>query len=383
MGDCLLTTTIARQIKEVDYPGCHLTWLIGERFREVLDNNPHVDEVVTVPTGNDRFSFVSARQGVRACVAAMIASGKSFDKVFVVDLDEKNMSWLWGTCRSIYFRIYHELYGHRVTVSPEPVIVLTDSEVQKVRAFCHKNKLDESSAFPILIEYSPNSGQSPMSKERALALAEGLIAKYPHVRCVLSSKEPVRAKSDRIIDGSELSYRENAELLNHCRLLVGANSGITWLNASTWANKIPMVQDVVADFTDIQTGLSFSVEMDYKNVGASTEHLIELRSATFEVLLQCVCDVVESSFAAAKSKHAEMQIPVSEYMYRCYAIKHRADGTGEEGPFVGQAHVNVVNNLTIQLFDILPILSIRRKKSQTRVRLFGVPFLKIKERVRR
>jgi len=380
MGDCLLTTIIARQIKEVDFPGCHLTWVIGDRFREVLNNNPHVDEVVTVSAGKERSSFMSARYGVRAFVAAMAESGKRFDKVFVLDLDEKNMAFLWGTCRSIYMRMYHELYGHRVTVSPEPVVVLADSEVEKVHAFCHKNKLDEPGAFPILIEYSPNSGQSIMNKERALSLAEGLVAKFPHVLCVLSSKEPVCAKSSRIIDGSELSYRENAELINHCRLLVGANSGITWLNASTWSKKIPMVQDVVMDFTDNLTGLSFSVEMDYKNVGASTENLIELRSVDFDALFECVCDVVGSSFAEAKAKHAEIQVPVSEYMYQCYATKHKTDGSVGGVSFGGLPNARTCNNLTVRLFDFLPFLSIKRKKNQVRVRLFGIPLLKIKER---
>ena len=47
MGDCLLATTIARQIKEVDYPNCHLTWMIGDIFETVIKNNPYVDDTIT------------------------------------------------------------------------------------------------------------------------------------------------------------------------------------------------------------------------------------------------------------------------------------------------------------------------------------------------
>ena len=53
-GDCLFVTTIARQIKEVDYPGCHLTWVIGSRYKPAIINNPHVDEILEIPVNNIR-----------------------------------------------------------------------------------------------------------------------------------------------------------------------------------------------------------------------------------------------------------------------------------------------------------------------------------------
>ena len=43
-GDCLFATLVARQIKR-DHPGCHLTWVIGDKFASILDGNPHVDAV--------------------------------------------------------------------------------------------------------------------------------------------------------------------------------------------------------------------------------------------------------------------------------------------------------------------------------------------------
>ena len=46
-GDCLMATTVARQIK-TDFPGSHLTWAIGYKCRHVIDNNPYVDEIWSV-----------------------------------------------------------------------------------------------------------------------------------------------------------------------------------------------------------------------------------------------------------------------------------------------------------------------------------------------
>ena len=43
-GDCAMVTAIARQIKYND-PGNYITWAIGYKCRQVIDNNPHVDHI--------------------------------------------------------------------------------------------------------------------------------------------------------------------------------------------------------------------------------------------------------------------------------------------------------------------------------------------------
>lgn len=50
MGDCLLATVVARQIKEVDYPDCHLTWAVNSKCKQAVLLNPHVDEIWEIPT---------------------------------------------------------------------------------------------------------------------------------------------------------------------------------------------------------------------------------------------------------------------------------------------------------------------------------------------
>ena len=49
-GDCLFTTVIAKQIKEIDYPECHLTWAISNRCKQTIILNPHVDQIWEIPT---------------------------------------------------------------------------------------------------------------------------------------------------------------------------------------------------------------------------------------------------------------------------------------------------------------------------------------------
>jgi ADP-heptose:LPS heptosyltransferase len=49
-GDSLYGTVIAKQIKEVDYPGCHLTWAINTNCKQSIVNNPFVDKIWEVKT---------------------------------------------------------------------------------------------------------------------------------------------------------------------------------------------------------------------------------------------------------------------------------------------------------------------------------------------
>lgn len=321
MGDCLLTTAVARQIKEIDYPGCTLTWLIGDQFKSVLANNPHVDEIIEVPLEYTNDSIHSAMKKLPEHIEDLKRKGRKFDKVFSFDLHGSVKQGLlcFGTLRSTYFRIYHDLYGHRVTVSPEPVLRLTGEEVSNVQRFLRNSGLGNDDCFPILFECDPKSNQSVMTQASALAIAERLTREMPMVRCILSSKNPVKTGNDRILDGSVLTFRENAELLNHCRLLVGANSGITWLYASTWTKKIPMVQNVARDGT--HDCVSYSVEMDYRYFGVPTSNLIELQDANNDELYACLHVILENSFEKAKEIYPERQGSVLDYFASLYSMR--------------------------------------------------------------
>jgi len=46
IGDVLRTTAVLKPLKE-KYPGCHITWLTTKKAKDVLSNNPYVDEVLT------------------------------------------------------------------------------------------------------------------------------------------------------------------------------------------------------------------------------------------------------------------------------------------------------------------------------------------------
>jgi len=288
MGDCLLVTPIARQIKEVDYPGCHLTWMIGKQYGKILLNNPYVDEIKEMLCGRDD----------RGKIPLLIASFKQhYDKIIITDFFKENYQHFYGTTRSALFRTY----GKEITIPVEPLVYLSAKEVKHVASFASEHRLNDLDLYPILVEYSPQSRQSNLDFEMAKRVARKVSLKHPKARFIFSSNEKITDVPDNIIDASELSWRENAELTKYCRLLLGGSSGITWLNTSNWAAKIPMLQFLRSEY--MWGVLSPSVELDFMYWGLPTDHLIEITDGHEDQLVDCLCEIIGQSFAVAKKSY--------------------------------------------------------------------------------
>ncbi len=101
-GDCLYATAVARQIKE-DYPGCKLTWAIAGFCKNIISNNPYVDNIM-VPdevAKND----VAALRKYKKKVFAEKAAGK-WDEVFVTTNMDTNLAYYDGTIRGMIIKAY-------------------------------------------------------------------------------------------------------------------------------------------------------------------------------------------------------------------------------------------------------------------------------------
>ena len=88
IGDCLYATTIARQIK-LDFPGCHLTWAIASHCRQVIRNNPDVDDVWEIPAPNKKEERKFWNK-FEAEAKKKLAEGE-FDKVFFTQIFPNNI----------------------------------------------------------------------------------------------------------------------------------------------------------------------------------------------------------------------------------------------------------------------------------------------------
>jgi len=304
-GDCLYATVIARQIK-TDYPGCHLTWAIGSMYSSILNGNPHVDEVWEIPLANHKEVCNVWQKFEREALERKKLG--DFDKVFLTQLYPNNIQNFDGTVRSSIFRGY----PRPITVPVAPVIQLLPNEIENVRCFAEAHHLGNK-AHVILFECSPKSGQSFITIDFALEFAQNLTRKISDVCIILSSNIPIQSTDERIIDGSILSFRENAELTKYCSLLIGGSSGISWLCTSDWAKPLPMIQ-----LLKKEQSVYASFVNDYEYWGIATDNIIEMTDCQVDRLVKCVVAYITEGFPSTRLVFHEHISVTFDFYYKFF-----------------------------------------------------------------
>ncbi len=288
-GDCLFATAVARQIKS-DFPNSHLTWDIARFCSRIIENNPYVDgcRIVDEVPKSDAAAFRKYTNRVKH----EKKTGK-WDELFITTNMGKNLALYDGTIRGMILGAY----PHLITVPVQPVLVLSENEKNRVATFANKHLLHTYDQV-ILWEYAPQSGQSNLTKDSVKEIA-AKICTLPSTCVILSSADQF-ASTHNIIDASELSPRENAALTHYCTLLIGCSSGITWINTSSAAKFLPMVQllNPRADFFNPPS-------LDFKRFGIPVENLIEITTMNTDSVYGCVKHISENGFASAKNKYNE------------------------------------------------------------------------------
>jgi len=295
-GDCLFATAIARQIK-TDYPGCHLTWAVGTAYRSILKNNPFVDEIWEIPVANQQDLWDKWDAFEKEALARKRRG--EFDEIYFTQIPPRNFKNFDGTVRASIFRGY----PRPITVSDAPVVLLTPEEVTNVARFADIHRLSNYSHV-ILFECSSSSEQSFVTPYFATDVAQRLTKLIPDVCIILSSNVATTSADPRIINGSGLSFRENAELSKYCTLLVGCSSGISWICTSDWAKPLPMVQLLSKDKS---VYASFIHDYEYRN--KSTDSIIEMTDCSVDKVVRCLKSIITTGFAQSRIIYNE-RIPV-------------------------------------------------------------------------
>ncbi len=283
-GDCLYGTAVARQIKS-DFPGCKLTWAIAGFCKNIIANNPYVDEILVTDevAKNDAAALRQYKRKLQAELAAGV-----WDEVFVTTNMDTNLALYDGTIRGM---ILHA-YPGKITVPLQPVLILADEEKDRVASFAAQHNLGVFKQV-ILWEYAPQSGQSVLNFEMVMAAAEKLTQNKEV--CVILSSANTFTGTQNIIDASGLSVRENAGLTHYCSLLIGCSSGITWLTTSSAAKFLPMLQ-----LLNPYTVFINATSVDFKRYGIPHNGLIEMISFSADKIYECVSVILNEGFDNAK-----------------------------------------------------------------------------------
>lgn len=261
-GDCLYATTVARQIKQ-DFPDTELTWIISAACAPMLLHNPYVDviEALSNVSKSDTPAFRQLERKLRA----EERSGK-WHRVFITHNSlGTNQAYYDGCTRSNVL----QAYPNPITVPIQPVLELSAEEHAVAERFAADHSLRQYK-YVILFEFAPLSGQSLITRDMAIEIAEQLVA-FGDTAVILSSANRVDHPHPAVIDGSVLNLRETAALTHQVNFLLGTSSGITWMSTTSGSKALPMVQLY-------QPGARFEnpVSRDFARFGLALHQLIEI-----------------------------------------------------------------------------------------------------------
>lgn len=292
-GDCLYATVIARQIKEVDYPGCHLTWAVNNWSKQTILLNPSVDEIWEVPTEKSLTSKKEWDTFVK--IAEAKKQSGEYDEIYYTQIIGKNIMHLNGDIRdSIY-----KNYPHHITVSQQPVIKLSAPETENVKRFAEQHNL-AGYKHVVLFECGPDSFKSALNPASSLLIANKYIANNPDTLFILSSNKKIASSSPQVIDGSTISFRENAELTKYCSFFIGCSSGISWLGTTNWAKPLRKILVI-----NNNTVLNSSMLEDHIEAGLPSVDIIEMMDTNFrqQNLINCLQLSLSGQFEEAKKTY--------------------------------------------------------------------------------
>ena len=294
-GDCLYATTIAHQIKN-DFHDSHITWAVGSKYKSILINNPDVDLIWEISSTYGNYSNIGWEKFEKEALTRR--NKGDFDEIIFSQISPRNWIKFTGTIRGTILRAY----PRPITVSVSPIVCLSNEEITRVKQFAHVHVFKRYNNI-ILFECAPGSGQSKIDVNFAIEVAKRVIASNSDVCFVISTPKKIDVDDEQIIDASELTYIENAELTKYCTLLVGCSSGITWLSTSNWAKKIPMLQ-LLSD-NSIFTGVHY----DFALNGLDNRHIIEMIKFDSDIVIKCIRSILDKGVEATKSTYHQNYKP--------------------------------------------------------------------------
>jgi hypothetical protein len=314
-GDCLLVTTIARQIR-INYPNCELTWVVSSKCKSMLLNNPDVDVIdeVTIPdTSQNEVVFEKIVQ------EAMIKKQEGiYDQVIVPQLLGSNMKFYDGVvCTSLY-----RSSGLAITVDTKPVLILADEEKAKARQFADQHNL-ASYKNVVLFECAPQTNQLLLTDDIILNYSQQIV-KNQNTCIILSAPKAYHFQQPHIIDGNSLSIRETVALTHFCTLLLGCSSGISLAATSSAAKSLPMVQILAPDAYYFNP-----LSLTFKKLKRDIDEILELIDFDSVSLSAVFTDIFTNGFNQAKAKYHQ-QVTIQFKLFRGIVHKFLKEGKFSE-----------------------------------------------------
>lgn len=245
MADVLYATPIVRQIRLM-HPEAEITWLIRDKFAEVVETNPHVNKVktFTLPEGHD------SRQDAEYIMDAIIRDYATQEYSKVHDLQ------YWPRHSNFFERPSEDFISLRSrNAGLEPptdrsiVLEYTPADVQATADFLHENGIGKLQDKFITVNHISYAASPVWSPENYQLLVEELEKRGIKSVFTGAPNEPI---PDGAIDARGMPYRVWASLIGVSDLWLGLDSGAV---ALACAGKTPIIKLHSPDFPLNKTGI--------------------------------------------------------------------------------------------------------------------------------
>lgn len=245
MADVLYATPIVRQIRCMN-PEAHITWLIRDKFAEVIETNPYIDrmEKFALPDGYE------TRQDAEYVMDREILAfaNSMFDKVY--DLQ------YWPRYSNFYERPTEDFISLRARnagLDPTQIqdrsiaMSYSDDDLFSTERF-YLEYLDGTEGF-ITVNHISYAASPVWSLDNYAQLVKLLAEKRIDAVFTGAPNEPI---PEGAIDARGMPYREWASLINMSDLWLGLDSGAVALACS---GDVPIIKLHSPDFPLRKTGI--------------------------------------------------------------------------------------------------------------------------------
>lgn len=246
MADVLYATPLVRQIRKL-HPDAKITWMIRDKFAEVIETNPDIDEVVKFGLATD---FASRQDAEHVMDQIIVRQAKTYDRMY--DLQ------YWPRYSNFYQHPLEDFVSLRARNAGLDPATIVDRRVElRITTVDHKavdefiaTKMSKNQGKPFItvnhISYAASPVWSFDNYDRLVnALDEqGVMAVFTG-----APNEPI---PEHAIDARGMPYRQWADLIGRSSLWLGLDSGAVALACST---EVPIIKLHSRDFPLAKTGI--------------------------------------------------------------------------------------------------------------------------------
>jgi len=265
MGDVIHAMVVLQFIKK-QIPSCQIDWIVEDGFKGVLENNPHIDNILAVNLksikkkkseifnqikllneyAKNQYDIVIDAQGLikSAIVAKIVGEKKVGSKIVGFDKDstrEGIASWFYNETVNIAYD-KNVIDRNCTLISKSLDISISKEDILNKEPFLYSEKIDNDSGNNILFVVGASKENKMYPKELFLEIANNL--QDEKIEVVWASEEENKIAHYLEQNGSNIYMCEKMNLdklklkIQNSKLLIGADTGPTHM---AWALNIPSI----------------------------------------------------------------------------------------------------------------------------------------------